>query len=207
MPPLPDDAILCTIDVVSLYPSIPHDLGIEALRRALDGRDDKEVSTESLVDLANLVLKNNYFEHNGEVFNQKQGTAIGTKFAPSYAILFMGDFEEKALDNYHLKPWIWWRYIDDMFLSWEHGEDTLINFIEYLNGIHPSIQFTFKYSKESIEFLDVLVLKEGDRLSTDLFVKETDTHQFLHFKSCHPFHTKKGIPYGQALRLRRICSS
>ena len=31
---------------------------------------------------------------------QKQGTAIGTKFAPSYAILFMGDFEElEALEK------------------------------------------------------------------------------------------------------------
>ena len=37
-------------------------------------------------------------------------------------------------------------------------------------------------------------------------MKETDSHQFLHFSSCHPYHTKKGIPYGQALRIRRICS-
>ena len=28
----------------------------------------------------------------------------------------------------------------------------------------------------------------------------------MHFTSCHPYHTKKGIPYSQALRLRRICS-
>ena len=47
---------------------------------------------------------------------------------------------------------------------------------------------------------------EGEVLSTDLFCKPTDTHQYLHKKSCHPWHTKKAIPYGQALRLRRICS-
>ena len=47
--------------------------------------------------------------------------------------------------------------------------------------------------------------REG-RLATDLFVKQTDTHQYLHFKSCHPFHIKKAIPYGQALRMRRIRS-
>ena len=40
---------------------------------------------------------------------------------------------------------------------------------------------------------------------TDLFCKPTDTHQYLHKKSCHPWHTKKAIPYGQALLLRRIC--
>ena len=41
---------------------------------------------------------------------------------------------------------------------------------------------------------------------TDLFTKPTDTHQLLHRASCHPNHTKKGIPYSQALRIRRICS-
>ena len=41
---------------------------------------------------------------------------------------------------------------------------------------------------------------------TDLFCKPTDTHQYLHKKSCHPWHTKKAIPYGQALRFCRICS-
>ena len=76
----------------------------------------------------------------------------------------------------------------------------------YLNSLDPNIQFTFKYSKDSIEFLDVLVKRDGDQVSTNLYVKETDAHQFLHFDSCHPFHTKRAIPYGQALRIRRICS-
>ena len=53
----------------------------------------------------------------------------------------------------------------------------------------------------------VLVQRDGDTVKTDLFTKDTDSHQYLHFKSCHPFHVKKGIPYGQALRMRRICSS
>ena len=30
--------------------------------------------------------------------------------------------------------------------------------------------------------------------------------QYLHKKSCHAWHTKKAIPYGQTLRFRRICS-
>ena len=54
--------------------------------------------------------------------------------------------------------------------------------------------------------MDVLVtLKEG-KIETDLFVKPTDSHQYLEASSCHPFHCKKGIPYSQALRLNRICS-
>ena len=40
----------------------------------------------------------------------------------------------------------------------------------------------------------------------DLFVKPTDTHQFLDPRYSHPYQCKKGIPYSQALRLNRICS-
>ena len=29
--------------------------------------------------------------------------------------------------------------------------------------------------------------------------------KYLDYRSCHPKHVKMGIPYGQALRLRRIC--
>ena len=46
-------------------------------------------------------------------------------------------------------------------------------------------------------------------LITDVYSKPTDTHQYLKldYKSCHPEHVKKGIPYGQALRRRWICDS
>ena len=70
------------MDVVGLYSNIPHEEGLEALRRALDHRENKSVSTESLTELAKVVLKNNCFELNGEFCQQLRGTAIGTKFAP-----------------------------------------------------------------------------------------------------------------------------
>ena len=41
---------------------------------------------------------------------------------------------------------------------------------------------------------------------TDLFVKPTDRYQFLYPSSSHHYHCKKGIPYSQALRLKRISS-
>ena len=92
------------------------------------------------------------------------------------------------------------------FFIWEHGEESLEKFLNKLNSFHPTIKFTAEYSKETINFLDVNIrLVEGE-LMTDLFVKPTDTHQFLDPSSSHPYHCKKGIPYSQALRLNRICS-
>ena len=38
---LPEGAILCTIDVVGLYPNIPHEEGLASLRKILYGRRKK----------------------------------------------------------------------------------------------------------------------------------------------------------------------
>ena len=65
--------------------------------------------------------------------------------------------------------------------------------------------FTAEYSKVTINFLDVNIRLVGGELITVLFVKPTDTHQFLDPSSSRPYHSKKGIPYSQALRLNRIC--
>ena len=54
--------ILCTIDVVCLYPNIPHEEGLSALRKRLDNRMEKYISSDTLCDLAEVVLKNNIFE-------------------------------------------------------------------------------------------------------------------------------------------------
>ena len=62
-------------------------------------------------------------------------------------------------------------------------------------------------SKEKISYLDVMVSLEDGKLSTDVYHKPPDANQYLKFRSCHPPHVKKGIPYGQALRLKRICDS
>ena len=77
---IPNDALLVTAAVVGLYPSIPHKVGLKALRNDLENRNYKEIPTENLVKMAYFVSTN---------FQQILGTAIGTKFAPPYACIFM----------------------------------------------------------------------------------------------------------------------
>ena len=96
---LPEGTILCTIDVVGLYPNIPHDEGLAFLKDFLDSRADKQVTTDTLIELAELVLKNNIFEFSDKTYKQIRGTTIVTKFAPPYAILFMAALEENILKS------------------------------------------------------------------------------------------------------------
>ena len=70
-------------------------MGIVRNRNILNLREDQAVSTNSLCDLACIILTENYFELGKDMYHQKLGTAIGTKFAPAYANLFMAGLENK----------------------------------------------------------------------------------------------------------------
>ena len=48
-------------------------------------------------------------------------------------------------------------------------------FLEAPNCYHPTIKYTAEYSKARMKFLDVTVMKKGNQLVTDLYVKPTDT--------------------------------
>ena len=100
---IPEDTILVTANVVSLYPSTPHTAVLAALRDALDNREVKKIPTENLVKMTEFVLKNNYFEFNGSIKQQFSKTAIGTKFAPLYDCIFMEKLEIKLLKTQTLR--------------------------------------------------------------------------------------------------------
>ena len=57
LPDLPEDSIICTIDVVGLYPSIPNEEGLSFLRNTLDKRSNKNVTTDTLIELAELYFR------------------------------------------------------------------------------------------------------------------------------------------------------
>ena len=203
---IPNNALLVTADVVGLYPSIPHESGLNALREALEQRSRKEIPTENLIKMAEFVLKNNFFEFDSKVFQQIAETAIGTKFVPPYACIFMDQLETKFLETPTFKPLVWFRYIDDIFFIWTHGEEKLKTFMAELNSFNDNIKFTYEYNKDSIPFLDLKVISSNGKLITSLYSKPTDCHQYLHYESCHLDHTKGSIVYSQALRLKRLCS-
>ena len=79
------------------------------------------------------------------------------------------------------------------------------NYFEF--KCNSSLKFTYESSKTSIPFLDLKVSLSNGDLSTDLHIKSTDRHQFLHYTSSHPDHTKRSIIYSKALRISRICSN
>ena len=107
-------------------------------------------SANALTLLMRLVLILNNFMFNNVNYIQKMGVAIGTRSAPSFSNIFMGEFEDKFV---YTSWWFqfmmfWGRYIDDVFFIWTGTLQSLKNFIKYLNSVHPTIKFTAQYLKK-----------------------------------------------------------
>ena len=91
------NAILVAIDVLILYTNIPQDGGTNACLDAIEAAEASHISRNALRQLFDIVLRCNVFIFNGQIYQQIQGTAMGTKMAPSYANLFMDRFERAFL--------------------------------------------------------------------------------------------------------------
>ena len=122
-----EKSLLVSLVVLSLYTNIPNDIGTEATYQALLEHRGlvNNPSNLSLVELLSFVLTLNNFKFNGEHYLPIGGTAMGTRLAPSFANIFMNHFEKVHVYTYPLQPNAWYRYIDDIFMIWNHGHDEL----------------------------------------------------------------------------------
>ena len=99
------------------------------------------------------------------------------KFGKEWSFFKKSFVKEKNifLSQIELKPYLWWRYIDEIFFLWENGEEKLREITEHFNEKYPTIKFTAEWSQTSINFLDVTVSLKGGKVTTDLYAKPTDT--------------------------------
>ena len=213
---VPQNALLVSFDVTSLYTNIPHSLGIEAITYWMEkhaGLINARFPKQFIIEGLKLVLNNNHFFFDNQYFLQIKGTAMGTKVAPTYATLVMGFLEENlysTVDTHFDNTFgeyirdSWRRYLDDCFVFWTKTREELQDFYGLLNNIHPSIKFTMDVQDKELPFLDITIIKENTQIITDLFYKKTDSHQYLIFNSCHPSHTKRNIPFNLACRVCTI---
>ena len=215
---------LLSCDIVALYPSIPIDLGLQALEYWIDRlsyKIDRRFTKEFILELAEFVLRNNYFDFDGEKYHQLIGTAMGSIFAPPYSQLTIGFLEETKLFPVLLPSRFdaetcakiidyFFRFMDDGTTLFPSDVDEEV-FLDLLNSMHPSIQYTIEKAKriivkgtqaQNLVFLSILIFLDDDgNIWFDVYYKDTNTHDYLHYQSHHPDHIKKNIPHVLAKRI------
>ena len=206
---VPDDVILVTVDVASLYPSIPQTEMLQTIYNEMHKkRHLLPFDPNLIIQLLHTCINYNYFEFASLIFQQVKGTAMGAAFSPTVANIFMSVTISHFLSTQVCKPQLLVRYIDDIFLIWTHGEEKLTHFLSDLNHFNPALKYTHHYSLQTVDFLDLTIFKSTffpstNLLDTKTFQKAHNLYQYLHYSSNHDRSRYKAIITGELIRYVR----
>ena len=162
----------------------------------------------TILELLAFCLNNTYFVFQNTFYEQTKGAAMGSPISPIIANIFMEAFEQRAITTALHPPRVWKRYVDDTFVLQQqtHQEE----FLQHINTIDPSIQFTVEEAKEdgSIPFLDTIIRPEEDGSFTiGVYRKPTHTDLYLPWDSNHNIAAKYSVINTLTHRVHTICST
>ena len=210
----PSTCILLEADVDNLYPSIPINEGLRRLSSFLHRSSDFVHQKIALViDLSRWILQNNYCTFEDKVYQQIQGTAMGTPFAVVYACIFLTSVECEVFSTISSnlsRPIFYKRYIDDIFAIFS-SELAADNFVSAFNSISPSLHLTAKANGTGANFLDVTLFKGNRFTSTNildvtLYQKPINKYVYLLPTSFHAKSVFRSFILGELRRYRINCS-
>ena len=206
---VPDNSTLVTIDITSLYPSIPQSECLNIIYDEMHKHPHLLTFTPNLlINLLHTNMNFNYFTFGEFTFQQIKGTAMGAAFSPTIANIFMSAILDRFLKTQHTQPLLLTRYIDDIFMIWTDTVNTLQSFLTALNDFHPNLHFIFQHSPQTVDFLDLTIYKGRhfaitNLLDTKTYQKPLNLYQYLHFTSNHQRNIYKSIIQGETIRYVR----
>ncbi|KAJ4430702.1 hypothetical protein ANN_19293 [Periplaneta americana] len=177
--------LLVSFDVVSLFTRVP-------LSEAMLLLSDQ--FPPDITELFRHTLTSTYFLQNNTYYEQIDGVAMGSPLSPAITNYYMEHLEHEILATAPLKPTHFFRYVDDMFVIWPHGQDTLPDFLRHINSQRPQIQFTMEVETNGkLPFLDILISRNNGSLGHAVYRKPTHTNLYLNANSLHHKAQQMGI--------------
>lgn len=193
----PHNTILITIDVTFLCTSIPNNEGIKGAINALSTLPSHTPRPPLQHFRTPLnFLTYNYFLFNKQHHLQIQGTAMGTRMAPSYANIFMAALGKQMLlqSLHNLQPLTWLRIIDDIFMLWTHGPKPLLtSFNPSTHFIPQSKSATNNPTPPSTSWTPPSNSRNNEHCSPH-YTKPTDKGLLFHSS-----HHRQALPYGRII--------
>ena len=107
---------------------------------------------------------------------------MGSPLAPVLAGIFMVELERAVVPKLSQHIQFWKCYADGTICFVSNGYQEFV--LSCLNSFHNSIQFTYEIEKENeISFLDILIIRSGQKIETRVYKKSTNTDIYIHWDS------------------------
>ena len=216
--PVPD-TVMVSVDVVSLYPSIPRKCMRRWLESAMKRNFRRNHDCEAdikyigfLLDMVEYMHHCHVVQFDDKYFQQVEGTAMGLNVAPAIANLFMSNFwhiaQAKLKGRLKILLHLLKNYLDDAFFLIERQHLNSLNEVkQLLNSILDEVQLTFVVNEISMDYLDLTLYKVGNIIETKLFAKALNKFLYIPFTSQHARFQLSAWIKAEVLRMVINCST
>ena len=181
---LESNTVLVTMDAVGLFTNIIHEDGMEEMEIKLNEREKKNIPTEFIMKLMNIILYQNIFEFHDSLWMQNIGAAMGSKPIPPYANIFMAKIDRmiktlKGAEQIKIMK----IFLDDYFKIFQGSTKELHSLLERINNIHPTIKLTMSHTTIQNEPKEENVIVQNSQkfnfwMSCVALLKAASSHPF-----------------------------
>jgi len=193
---------LYSLDIVSLYTNIRKDHATQIITEFINeiGLNSFHLDIVAVNKLLKILFSTNVFKFEESFYKQEEGFPMGCICGPSAATIFVYILERRWCRIE--KPLVYFRFIDDTFMALEN-QLNLQEFQEFF----VYLEFT-ESTGDIINFLDLNISYDSvtNKLKFSVYIKPTNSFNYLRKSSDHPIHVFNGIPNNLYIRNRKICS-
>ncbi|XP_062704289.1 uncharacterized protein LOC134286653 [Aedes albopictus] len=191
---VPEDHVIVSFDVISLFTNVPKELILRAIREDWDRiKEHTQINMYLFLEIVNFCLDNSYFMFRSQIYSQKFGTAMGSPLSPILADIVLNKLITTVVQSLDFVILFLKKYVDDFFIVLPR--DKVQATLEAFNNYNERLQFTVEEENNGrLPFLDILVIRNDDQtLSTEWYSKPISSGRLLNYHSFHPIQQKVNV--------------
>ena len=179
-------------DIKDLYVKIPITETLTITKQLLPEHNEEQITTQILM-LLESVLQQYYFSFQNNTYQPEKGVSMGSPISNTVAEIFL-----QYIENTHLKHILeskqiilYTSYVDDVLMIYNTKYTFPETIHQHINKIHSNLQFTPSHeNNNSLCFLDLLLIRQPDKIETDIYRKPTTTDTTINYSPTTPVKTK-----------------
>jgi uncharacterized protein (DUF1697 family) len=188
--------ILASFDISNMYTNIPTEELIKIITTACQNNNIEDNLKQNIIKLSKTIRGQNYFQFLDKTYVQTEGLAMGAPTSSIFSELYLQFLKNSTiyniLINYDVKGYF--RYVNDILIVYDEEKTNVDTLLDCFNNISPKLKFTIEKEMEhKINFLDITINREPNKISIDVYRKPTYTDVIIPNDSCQPREHKMAV--------------